>query len=457
MKTAAQHRFVVGLALTCAVLIAGACSSSEEIAGDAGSGNDAGLSDAGTHDAGPNDAGSSDAGPDGGTASIPSRCNGSVATAFTPVSGLHTVPAGLTVPTGFTLESIAVIGGARELAALPNGDLLIATSGTSVMLIPNAEADTLPGAPVTFTSINDAPAQGIAYAADSFSIYVATQHGLYSMAYVDAQKSATAGAAIAQVRTGGVAPNSDGDVHTSSSVAVSGNTVYIGVGSSCNQCTETDATRAAVLTTNRDGSNLTKKATRIRNAIALATNPLTGAVWVGGAGQDNLPAGHPYEYFDPVTSHSGVADYGWPACEENQHAYTSGADCSNTVAPRVELPAYSTLIGAVFYPLDQGGTYAFPAARRGTYITGHGSWHKTGNAFDAPPHVVFVPMSGDTPDTAVNWGDPRVQWTEFSGGWQTADGTARIARAAGITVGSRGSLFVSDDQGGNIFRIRPSH
>jgi len=75
-----------------------------------------------------------------------------------------------------------------------------------------------------------------------------------------------------------VVPNGDGDLHTSSSVAVSGNTVDIAVGCSSNQCTKVDPTRAAVLTANLDGSNLTKKATRIRNAIALATNPATGAV-----------------------------------------------------------------------------------------------------------------------------------------------------------------------------------
>ena len=96
----------------------------------------------------------------------------------------------------------------------------------------------------------------------------------------------------------------------------------------------------------------------------------------------------------------------------------------------------------------------FPLAHRGLYFSGHGSWCKMGSAFDAPPHVIFVPLSGDTPGTAVNWSDPRGQWTEFSGGWQTADAPARIERAAGITVGLRGSLFVSDDQGGNIFRIR---
>ena len=73
---------------------------------------------------------------------------------------------------------------------------------------------------------------------------------------------------------------------------------------------------------------MTTRARRIRNAIGLATNLNTGTVWAGDAGQDSLPEGHPYEFFDALTKHTGVADYGWPACEENRHAYTSGANCS---------------------------------------------------------------------------------------------------------------------------------
>jgi len=63
--------------------------------------------------------------------------------------------------------------------------------------------------------------------------------------------------------------------------------------------------------------------------------------------------GHPYEFFDGVTTHAGVADYGWPECEEDHNPFNSGADCSSTVAPLVEFPAYSTLIGAAFYRYRQ--------------------------------------------------------------------------------------------------------
>jgi glucose/arabinose dehydrogenase len=194
----------------------------------------------------------------------------------------------------------------------------------------------------------------------------------------------------------------------------------------------------------------------MRNAIGLATNPDTGTLWAGGAGQDNLPLGHPYEYFDAVTLHAGLADYGWPVCEENNNAYGSGADCSSTVAPLIELPAYSTIIGGVFYPASQAGKHAFPANYRGLFLSGHGSWHMTNNVYYTAPRVAFVAMNGDAPATAVDWTDPSKQWTEFVGGFQLADQVTRIARPTGITVGKEGSLFLADDENGLVYRIRPS-
>jgi hypothetical protein len=95
-------------------------------------------------------------------------------------------------------------------------------------------------------------------------------------------------------------------------VAVANKRLYTSVGSSCNNCDpDLDATRATIQQADLDGSGMTVKARHIRNAIALAANPATGTLWAGVAGQDELPHGHPYEMFDPVTLHPGVVDYGW--------------------------------------------------------------------------------------------------------------------------------------------------
>jgi glucose/arabinose dehydrogenase len=73
-----------------------------------------------------------------------------------------------------------------------------------------------------------------------------------------------------------------------------------------------------------------------------------------------------------------------------------------------------------------------------------------------PPLVAFVPFDSETrmPKSSVNWNNPYFQWTEFVTGFQDAQGN-RIGRCTGLAIGSKGSLFLADDDMGNIYRIRP--
>ncbi len=386
----------------------------------------------------------------GDSVSTPAAAASSVAIGTAPAA-----TAALRVPSGFTITAIAHVAGARQLAAATNGDVLVGTTGPSIAIVPNAEASGAAGSPRTLITLSEQPAQGIALGANG-TLFAATSTGVWAIPYRPGALSATGATKIAAVRTGSIAPHSDGDVHTTSSVAVSGATLYVGVGSSCNACTEVDPTRASVQAMHLDGSGMHTFATRIRNPMAFAVDPATGMVFTGGAGQDDLPAGHPYEFLDDLTAHAAGADYGWPVCEENHVAYTASASCATTVQPLIEFPAYSTIVGAAYYPATMAGTYAFPAPfRGGLFVSMHGSWHTQSGVPVDPPHVAFVAMHGDRPLTPVNWTDPTAQWKDFLSGFQAADGS-RIGRTTGVAVGSRGSLFVADDQTGTIYRIRPT-
>lgn len=369
-----------------------------------------------------------------------------------------TVPAHLTVPPGFTIATIAAIDGARELAALPNGDLLVGSKGRNVYVVPAAEA-TSPGRPELFAQLPDDLAAGVAFSARRCEIFIGTERGVYATAYANGQRSAGSLRRIAAVRTGSVAPHGDGDVHSTTSVAFDDrdDRLYVAVGSSCNACTEVDPTRASIFEMNPDGGNRVKRAMRIRNAIALAIDPARNELWAGDAGQDDLPFGHPYEFLDDVTAHSGAADYGWPECEENRIPYVPGADCAKTVAPLAVLPAYSTVIGAAFYPAGARGPHAFPSLYGGAlFAAAHGSWHTTpnGTTYAAVPQVVVFAMRGGRPAIAVDWHDPHLQWRTFIGGFQQTE-RDRSGRPTGIAVGAAGSLFVADDAAGAVYRIRP--
>jgi glucose/arabinose dehydrogenase len=352
----------------------------------------------------------------------------------------------LSVPDGFAVEPIAHINGARELAVAANGDLFVGTNGSAVDVV--AGAQTTPAAPATFVRLDDRPVAGVTI--DGGTMYIGAQFGVYALPFAAGDRTArTTPRKIATVRPSGIARD-----HVTTSVAVARGRLYASVGSSCNNCQpDLDPTRATIQQMQLDGSAITPKAEHIRNAIALTTNPQTGALWAGVAGQDELAHGHPYEIVDDISAHPGVADFGWPYCYEDRKAVTPAHDCSTAAVPRIVMPAYETPIGAAFYPATLAGAFVFPPRYRGgLFVTLHGSWHLP----PVPPRVVFIPMHGDEPQTPVDWNDPTAQWHEFLGGFQQPDGS-RIGRPTGIAVGTDGSLFVADDDSGTIYRIRPKN
>ena len=346
------------------------------------------------------------------------------------------------VQSGFSIQRVATVGGARELAFAPNGDLFVGTVSADVYVIPHADASGAAGTPHVFAHFGDAPAAGIALSGDS--IYVGTQFAVWQIPYKPGDlRARSAPQKLASVRTSGVSSD-----HVTTSVAVAKGVLYASVGASCNACRpELDESRATIGRV--AGGTYSVVARNIRNAIALTANENTGALWAGDAGQDELPPGHPYEFFDDVSAHSPPMNYGWPFCYENH----KGHDCAGVVEARVALPAYSTPIDAAFYPQRPDGRYAFPLRYAGgAFVTLHGSWH--GPPFVAP-QVAFVAMRGDAPVTGVDWGDPNKQWSEFAGGYQSGGSNQRIGRPTGIAVGPQGDLFVADDDTGAIYRIRP--
>lgn len=399
----------------------------------------------------------------------------------TPVSAPTVAPAAvpvqLTVQGGFYAQIVAHIPQARQMAGLPNGDLLVGTLANTVYIVPGAENAGGAQAPVVFATVPDTKAHSVAYSPDAGAIFIATTNHVYKVPYKSGDRVASVvPAIILNVRTGNIAPNSDGDVHTTTSLALSKTTLYVSVGSSCNSCAEVDPTRAAILSTDFNGGSVAHVATRVRNAIALGVNPASQHLWIGGAGQDCLPQGtttcgsqndayfngRPFDWVDDLSARATpVVDYMWPLCEENrrdQHSFNAvwpTSDCSSAPIPLIEFPTYSTHIGLTIYPQSQTGAYAFPTAYRGLYVTSHGSWHESASGVAiAQPDLAYLRMNGDTPVTSVNFTNPGAQWNSFFGNFQDTFGS-RVGQPTGVTVGASGSLFVADDNAGVVYRLRP--
>jgi len=366
-----------------------------------------------------------------------------LATLMLPRAQSYASDARLTVPAGFEIETIAHIVGPRELAVASNGDLFVGTQGDTVAIVPNATGT--PQKASVFTTLPDRVAAGVDLAPGA--LYVGTFGGIWRVPFhVGERHAGGPPKEIARVRTGG------GRGHETTSVAVVGERLYASVGSSCNACEEHDPTRATIQEMSLDGSDMHARATHIRNAIALAVDPQTHALWAGVAGQDELAHGHPYEIFDDITVHAATPNYGWPVCYEDHRPVDGKSDCASQTVARVVFPAYETPIGAAFYRVAPTAAHAFGAAYRdGVFVALHGSWHTP----PVPPRVVFVPIDHDVPATPIDWNDPSKQWRTFVDAFQRADGS-RAGRPTGVAVAADGSLFVADDDANAIYRIRPT-
>jgi glucose/arabinose dehydrogenase len=210
-------------------------------------------------------------------------------------------------------------------------------------------------------------------------------------------------------------------------------TMFVAVGSSCNICNETDERRAAVLRFSPDGTGYERFAHGLRNAVGLAIQPGTGLLWATVNERDNQGDEIPT---DLVTIVRRGENLGWPGCvPPNATPQASGRDCSGITPPSVGIQAHSAPLGLAFYSGQQ-----FPADyANDLFVVQHGSWNRQP---PAEPKLLRVHFDGGRPVSAL----------DFATGWQMADGS-HWGRPAGVVVAPDGSLIVSDDQSGALYRI----
>lgn len=213
--------------------------------------------------------------------------------------------------------------------------------------------------------------------------------------------------------------------------------LYVAIGSSCNICEESDPRRAAVVRYRPDGSEETIVADGIRNSAGLAVEPSTGVIWASQNERDNLGDDLPGEEINVL---SDGTHFGWPYCYGNRipnPEFRDHADyCRTTTPPALSMQAHSAPLGMVFYTADQ-----FPAEYRGDlFLAFHGSWNRS------------VPTGYKLVRVRVENGRP-VSYEDFATGWLTGRGRPS-GRPVDPEVGPDGSLFLSDDGGGRIYRIR---
>ena len=231
-----------------------------------------------------------------------------------------------------------------------------------------------------------------------------------------------------------IVPNLPVGGHSTRTVAFGpDNRLYLAVGSSCNICTETDPIRATVSRANPDGSDLQIIATGLRNPVGLAFQPGTDTLWATVNERDNQGNEIPP---DLVTIVREGANYGWPAClPPDATPQEAGADCSRVTPPTVGIQAHSAPLGLAF--LSGNGVPAGLSVD--LVVAQHGSWNRQP---PAAPKLLLITFKDGVPAGA----------SDLVTGWQNASGQ-RTGRPAGVVLAPDGSLIVSDDASGLLYRV----
>jgi glucose/arabinose dehydrogenase len=199
---------------------------------------------------------------------------------------------------------------------------------------------------------------------------------------------------------------------------------------------ETD--RAAVLAFDPDGKNGRVFATGIRNCVGLAVDPASGELWCStnerdGLGDDLVP--------DYVSRVREGAFYGWPwfyigANEDPRHPGERPDLREQVSVPDVLVQSHSASMQMTFYDAAQ-----FPSEYRGTiFAAEHGSWNRSRRTGYKVIQLV------------LQNGVPTGEYVDFMTGFVLNERSV-WARPVGVAVARDGSLLVSEDGNGAMWRV----
>jgi len=344
-------------------------------------------------------------------------------------------PAGFlpTVPPGFRLNVFAAnFKRPRWLTVAPNGDIFLADTGAGEIVVLRDPQHT--GGAQEREVFADGMKRpfGIAFREDY--VYVGNMNEVVRFRY-DPKTSKRLGEKehLLDLPSGG---------HDTRSLAFSadGKHLFIGVGSASNIDTGEDPRRAAVTICDPDGKNARLYAAGLRNPVGLALEPVTGEVWTTVNERDELGDDLPPDYF---TSLKDGGFYGWP------YSYIGG-----NVDPRVK-PQQPDLVARAIVPDVLLGAHVAPlqfafytgkqfpeSYRGGAFVAEHGSWNR---ATRSGYQIAFVAFKNGKPSA-----DPVPFMTGLV---PDPTGTDVSGRPVGVTVAPDGSLLVSDDGAGVVYRI----
>jgi glucose/arabinose dehydrogenase/cytochrome c5 len=342
-------------------------------------------------------------------------------------------------PEGFKVEQyVTGLNNPRIIRIAPNGDFFLAeTNGGDIKVFRGINQQGKPEQVQVFATGLNIPF-GIAFyppGNDPKWVYVANMDSVVRFPYHNGDLKASGPAErLFDLPSGGH--------HRSRDVQFSpdGSKMFVSVGSHENVSDgPEEQNRADILEYNPDGSGMRVYASGIRNAVGIAFNPKNGELWCSvnerdGLGNDLVP--------DYITHVQEGGFYGWPwwYIGGNQDPRFPGKHPElkdKVIVPDVILQPHNASLQMTFYLGKQ-----FPEEYSGDiFAAEHGSWNRSPRA---GYEVIRVPLHQTGHSTG--------EYEDFLTGFVVDDDSV-WGRPVGVAVAPDGSLLVSDDGSGTIWRV----
>jgi glucose/arabinose dehydrogenase len=217
--------------------------------------------------------------------------------------------------------------------------------------------------------------------------------------------------------------------------------LYVPVGAPCNICDRTgeDARFGTITRMESDGGAQEVYAHGVRNSVGFDWHPVTGELWFTSNGRDRLGDTSPGDTLNHAPE-SGM-HFGFPFCHQGDTPdpeFGEQRTCDEFSPPAQTLGPHVASLGMRFYTGQM-----FPQQYRNQIVIAeHGSWNRTPEAGHTGFRLTLATLDGN-----------RVtDYSVFAEGWLNADNSS-WGRPVDIEVLPDGSLLVSDDTAGAIYRI----
>ncbi len=214
--------------------------------------------------------------------------------------------------------------------------------------------------------------------------------------------------------------------------------LYVPVGAPCNICESKEPIYASINRMNADGTGLENFVSGVRNTVGFTWHPESKEIWFTDNGRDML--GDDVPPCELNTASKAGMHFGYPYCHGGTIKDPDFGDkrpCSDFTKPAQNLGAHVAPLGLKFYTGDM-----FPAQYKNQlFIAEHGSWNRSRkNGY----RISLVKVDGK---------GKSVGYETFASGWMDPATQKVWGRPVDVLILSDGSMLVSDDQAGVIYRI----